>query len=459
MTTRDIAPNRPTSLRAGNELEVEFTDILANGQAVGRADGVAVFCFGPLPGERARVSITSVKRRYAVATEIERLSDSPARAVPFCPVFGRCGGCQVQHLGYPAQLRWKRDVVANALQRIGGLGAISVNETIGMRDPRAYRNKMSLVVDHHGPEPKVGFYRQRSHDVVPIDACPIAVPQLSEYVTRFAAMTSDDRLRGFFGDARHLVARAARATGDAVVAVTTAQPSKPVEASAERLLHELPGLRGVTNSYDLTSENAILGRVNRVVAGDAEIEERIGGVRYRISAASFFQVNAEMVAQIFAYLEPWLEPARDVLDLYCGVGTFSVLFAAHGSRVCGVEESAGAIAEAEANARLNGLDALTRFETGRVEECLREGAPLRAALETAALVFLDPPRKGSDELTLGAIAAARVPDVLYLSCDPATLARDSKLLVAKGYRIADVQPFDMFPQTGHVEALVHFGVQ
>jgi 23S rRNA (uracil1939-C5)-methyltransferase len=176
-------------------------------------------------------------------------------------------------------------------------------------------------------------------------------------------------------------------------------------------------------------------------------------VRYRVSAGSFFQVNVEIVGRIFAFLEPELGRPRRIVDLYCGAGTFSLFFAQHGCDVFGIEESAQAVDEAAANAALNGLAERVTFRTGRVEEIAGSDEG-RAVLAGAAVAFLDPPRKGSDEATLGAIAAAGVPDIWYLSCDPATLARDLKFLAAKGYVLGVVQPFDMFPQTGHVEALV-----
>ncbi len=448
MTSSDTAPNRDTALRRGAELELEFTDLLANGQAVGRADGMAVFCFGPLPQERGRVKISEVKQRYAVAELLELLRNSPMRAHPFCPVFGSCGGCQLQHLSYPAQLVWKRETVYNALLRIGGLSSIEVRETVGMSEPRAYRNKMSLVVDHGVAPPAIGFYKQRSHEVVPIDACPVVTPQLNAGLARLAGSGS-----GALRDARHLVARSARATGQVVLTVTTPRPSEAVGRAAPELLRELPGLVGVSNSFDLGSANAILGRRHRLVAGEDEIEETIGEVRYRVSAASFFQINVEMVGKIFDFLRPWLEPPGRVVDLYCGAGTFALFFAKHGWSVYGVEENAHAIVEAIANARRNGLEGYARFETGRVEQMVGM-AGLRNALREADVLFLDPPRKGCDEVTLGAIAQARVGNVWYLSCDPATLARDLKFLGAKGYRPSIVQPFDMFPQTGHVETLV-----
>jgi 23S rRNA (uracil1939-C5)-methyltransferase len=455
LTTKDTAPKRRTPLRRGAELELAFTDLLANGQGVGRADGMAVFCFGPLPQERARVRIVDVKPKYAVARLLQILTESPARAKPFCPVFGSCGGCQLQHLAYPAQLRWKRDVVRNVLARIGGLTSVDVAETIGMSEPRAYRNKMSLVVDHRTKPPALGFYRQRSHDVVAIDACPIVTPVLDGALERLAALRDSSPIGDALSEARHIVARSSAASNDLVLTLTTDKPSKSATVAAPAMMRDIPRLAGISNSFDPSSENAILGRRHTLLSGQADIEEVIGGVRYRVSAASFFQINVETVARIFSFLEPWLSPAGRMVDLYCGIGTFALCFAKHGWSVYGVEENAHAVAEASANARRNGLLAHVRFQAGRVER-LVDAPGLRAALHDAGVVFLDPPRKGCEELSLAAIARARVPALWYLSCDPATLARDSKYLVANGYRPIIVQPFDMFPQTGHVETLVRF---
>lgn len=454
MTSKETARNRSAALRSGAELELGFTDLLANGQAVGRADGVVVFCFGPLPDERARVRITDVKQKYAVAELIELRSESPARAAPFCPVFGACGGCQLQHLEYRGQLRWKRDVVREALARIGGFAGIEVAETIGMAEPRAYRNKMALVVDHRRSPAGFGFYRQRSHDVVPVAACPIVTPALNADLARLEALRDIAPVRAVLEDARHIVVRSARASDASVVTVTTAARSERVRHAAPTLMREMPRVAGVTNSFDLASANVILGRHQEVVAGTGEVEEALGGVRFRVSTDSFFQVNVEMLERILSYLEGRLVMPCRVVDLYCGVGTFALFFAAHGCTVHGVEENPRAVAQAAENARANALDRLAKFFPGRAERLL--GAPpLREAMREAAAVFLDPPRKGCDEVTLGAVADARVPAIWYLSCDPATLARDLKFLVAKGYRLDTVQPFDMFPQTGHVEALVH----
>ena len=453
MTNRETAPRGVAPVAIGAEYELAFTDLLANGQAVGRAGGIVVFCFGPLPQERARVRITAVKPKYAIGELVRILSPSPYRTTPFCSVFGACGGCQLQHLSYPAQLAWKTDTVRGALQRIGGFSEAIVRDTVGMTHPRSYRNKMSLVVEHRGTTPTIGFYQQRSHEVVPIDTCPIVTPQLSDYIGRLNRSRSAPEIASALAVTKHVVARNARASSESVVTLTSARPAPEVARAAESLMRIFPGAVGLTNSYDLSSENAIMGRRHRTIVGRSEIEEVLDGVRYRVSAGSFFQVNVEIVARIFDSMRPALEHPRRIVDLYCGAGTFALFFARHGCQVYGVEENAQAIAEAEGNASLNGLENWVRFRSGRVEEVVRS-AEAHAAMRDADIIFLDPPRKGSDEVTLGAIAEAKAPFVWYLSCDPATLARDLKFLAANGYRLGVVQPFDMFPQTGHVETLV-----
>ena len=453
LTTKNIPADSSLPLKAGAEVELGFNDLLANGQAVGRTGGMVVFCFGPLPQERARVRITSIKPKYAVAELVALTLESPFRAQPFCPVFGTCGGCQVQHLMYPAQLAWKADVVKSALQRIGGFTQSVVRDPIGMINPRAYRNKMSLVVEQSVPIPRLGFYQQRSHDLVPIAACPIVMPQLNAHIGKLNEALLGPSTAGAFTKTRHIVERTAKATGQSVVTFTTAEPSKELTASAPALMRQLPGVVGITNSFDLTSQNAIIGRKHNVLTGRPQIEEQIAGVHYRVSAGSFFQVNVEIVGRIFEFMRAGLDAPHKIVDLYCGAGTFSLYFAKQGSDVLGVEENAQAIVEARENASLNELDGSVRFVSARVEDGVRRGE-VREALRQAQIVFLDPPRKGSDEVTLGALAESGVPSIWYLSCDPATLARDLKFLAAKGYGLGVVQPFDMFPHTGHIETFV-----
>jgi 23S rRNA (uracil1939-C5)-methyltransferase len=449
------APGRRATpgLVPGVVASVRFTDLLANGQAVGRVNGQALFVTGPLPGERARVRVTQVKPKYAVGDVVAFESQSPMRAKPFCAVFGVCGGCQVQHLAYPAQLAWKEQIVRSALRRIGGFADADVRRPVGMTNPRNYRNKMALVVDRPpAGETSFGFYQARSHALVRIDSCPVVLPQLDAAIGGlYDAARSPDASDAFAG-AKHAIVRAGAASGQAVLSITTDRQSPAIKERAPAIARRVRGVVGISNSFEPRTANAVLGRKMLYVWGQREMEETIEGVRYRVSPASFFQVNSEMVGRIFRFLAPGLTENRTVVDLYCGAGTFAIFFASRGARVVGIEENPAAVREARENAALNDVESRVRFVEGRVEGAVihKDG---KKALEDADIVFLDPPRKGSDEATLDAIATAGVADIWYLSCNPATLARDLAYLAKRGYALGVVQPFDMFPQTGHVETL------
>ncbi len=438
-----------TGLKPGAVGVVEFSDLLANGQAVGRFDGMVVFVDGPLPGERARIRLTEVKAKYAVGEVLERETTSPDRAEPFCPVFGACGGCQVQHLSYPAQLGWKHRIVKDALLRIGGFSDLAVNEPIGMDVPRAYRNKMALVVE----DGVFGFYRARSHELVPIDHCPIVLEPLDAAIGGLLAAAHAPETSAAFSNVKHVVMRAGLTSPNSVLSLTTDTKSAAIAAAAPQIAERIEGVGGISNSYEPANANAVIGRRMDFVWGKREMEETIENVRFRVSPASFFQINGAMVASIFRALAPLIAGTPRIVDLYCGAGTFAIYFASRGASVVGIEENASAVTEARGNARLNKVEDRVRFVQGRVEGALanEEG---RKALREAEIVFLDPPRKGSDEATLAALADAKVPAIWYLSCNPATLARDLRYLAGRGYGIGLVQPFDMFPQTGHVETLV-----
>jgi 23S rRNA (uracil1939-C5)-methyltransferase len=449
------APGRSATpgLVPGVVAAVRFTDLLANGQAVGRVNGQVVFVTGPLPGERARVRVTQVKPKYAVADVVAYESESPMRSKPFCAVFGVCGGCQVQHLAYPAQLAWKEQIVRSALRRIGGFAQADVRRPVGMTNPRNYRNKMALVVDRPpAGETSFGFYQARSHALVRIDSCPVVLPQLDAAIGGLYEAARAPDARDAFAGAKHAIVRAGAASGQAVLSITTDRQSAAVKERAPALARRVRGVVGISNSFEPRTANAVLGRKMMYVWGQREMEETIEGVRYRVSPASFFQVNSEMVGRIFRFLAPGLAADRNVVDLYCGAGTFAIFFASRGAHVVGVEENPAAVREARENAALNDVGKRVRFVEGRVEGTVanKDG---KSALEAADIVFLDPPRKGSDEATLDAIANAGVANVWYLSCNPATLARDLAYLAKRGYALGVVQPFDMFPQTGHVETL------
>jgi 23S rRNA (uracil1939-C5)-methyltransferase len=256
-----------------------------------------------------------------------------------------------------------------------------------------------------------------------------------------------------FSNVKHVVMRAGLTSPNSVLSLTTDVKSAAIAAAAPQIAERIEGVGGISNSYEPANANAVIGRRMDFVWGKREMEETIENVRFRVSPASFFQINGAMVASIFRALAPLIAGTPRIVDLYCGAGTFAIYFASRGASVVGIEENASAVTEARGNARLNKVEDRVRFVQGRVEGALanEEG---RKALREAQIVFLDPPRKGSDEATLAALADAKVPVIWYLSCNPATLARDLRYLAGRGYTIGSVQPFDMFPQTGHVETLV-----
>ncbi len=433
--------------------EADFTDLLSSGQGVGRVGDMVVFAWGPLPGERARIRIETVKAKYAVAETVELLVRSPERVEPFCGLFGACGGCQIQHLAYPAQLAWKRTLVSGALRRIAGISDVEVAPTIGMDDPRRYRNKLALVVQQFAGELSFGFYAARTHDLVPVHSCPVALPQLDTLIGALWDAARTPELNAALSGARHVVARVGRSSGEGVLSLTTEAASPALRMAAPALAKKLPDFVGISNSFAPPSANAVLGRKHHTIAGRVDMEETIGDLRFRVSPASFFQVNSEMVGKIFDFIGGRGAKLENVVDLYCGAGTFALFFARMGASVIGIEENPNAIAEANANAELNGLQTRSAFLSARVESALRDPG-IAKAVAKSDVVFLDPPRKGSEESTLRALCEARAPRVWYLSCNPATLARDLGVLTKGGYRVDFVQPFDMFPQTGHIEALV-----
>jgi 23S rRNA (uracil1939-C5)-methyltransferase len=278
------------------------------------------------------------------------------------------------------------------------------------------------------------------------------LPQLDAAIGGLYEAARAPESRDAFTRAKHAIVRAGAATGQAVLSITTDRQSPEIRERAPAIARRIRGVVGISNSFEPRTANAVLGRKMMYVWGQREMEETIEGVRYRVSPASFFQVNSEMVGRIFRFLAPGLGENRTVVDLYCGAGTFAIFFASRGAHVVGIEENPAAVREARENAALNGVENRVRFVEGRVEGAVihKDG---KKALEEADIVFLDPPRKGSDEATLDAIAAAGVADIWYLSCNPATLARDLAYLAKRGYALGVVQPFDMFPQTGHVETL------
>ena len=409
-------------MHPGSRITLTLKDFSYLGGAVGHTDSnLAVFVHGGLPGERVIAEIVDVQRRFARGVVVGIEEPAPERVAPRCPYFGACGGCQWQHLAYTAHLGWKEELLRRQLSRIGHLIDPPVRPTIPAVEPYAYRNHARLSVDPNG---HLSFARFQTHDLLPIETCQIMQPAVAAVI---------ERLRGVRLDPGQLVIRHGSRTGQLLIS-----PELPAE-------------------------------VEGLASGQPDYEEMLWGRTYRVSAASFFQVNTRLDQRELpeAIRAAWL-PVRSgwfsqvdllallvldrldlrgselVVDAYCGVGTFSLLIAERAGRVVGIEESQTAVRDAVHNAQ--GMSNV-EFRVGRTEDHL---ARLEARPDA---VVLDPSRSGCDRRVLRALVNQPPATVIYVSCDPSTLARDLAYLSQQGFQIEEIQPIDMFPQTYHLETV------
>lgn len=422
------------------ETIIEIGNLGVNGEGVGRISGFTYFVEGALPGEKVRVRITEVRTTYARALPIEFLTLSPHRTAPPCPLFGKCGGCQIMHLTYPEQLKAKQQRVKDALERIGKIN-ISVEPCLPSPQPLAYRNKIQLPVDQNL---RLGLYARNTHAIIPIEQCFIHSP-LGEEV--FSIIHTLLKKHASFGkNLKHVLIKTALYTQEALVVLIT-HNTVPLLDFAKAIVEKAPCIKGIVQYLTPTGTNTILGKEVGVLSGRGWIEEQLCKLRFRISPASFFQVNpgqAEVLYQT-ALNEACLTGNEKVVDAYCGVGTLSLFFAGQAKEVIGIESVTEATRDAQENAKRNHIKN-AKFIHGKAEETI-------ASLGNFDVALLNPPRKGCDSALLDSLVKNKASRIIYISCDPATLARDLKFLVEKGYRLEKVQPVDMFPQTMHVESI------
>jgi 23S rRNA (uracil1939-C5)-methyltransferase len=459
----------------------------AKGFGVGRMDSFVLLVDGALPGDRLEARVVKVKARYGYAKTLRIITPSPHRIESPCPVSAACGGCQFRHCEYTAQLAIKKRIVVDAFVRIGGIEDPPVADVIGgMTDSFRYRNKgvFPVVPAPNADGFAMGMYASRSHRIVEIDDCLIQHPAhvrvlsvIKEYMRRHKIPPYDETLHK--GLMRQIMVRTSLATGEVMVALAVNGESLPKEKALAETLTAKAGATTVLVSPHTARGNAVMGERFRVVSGSGYIEEEIGGVRYRISAPSFFQVNPVQMKTLYdAALEQLALSAGtsretiNIIDAHAGAGGIALYAAKHAARqghavyVVGVDIVAPAIEDAKVNAEINNI-ANAFFIAGASEDIipallspdsappgLLPGLPAGIPLPFRPdAVFLDPPRRGCEPGLLDTLLTAKIPHIIYISCDPATLARDVKHLCAGGYRLITVQPVDMFPMTGHVEAI------
>lgn len=481
-----------------DELELEITDIGNTGEGIGKIEGYTLFVKDALIGDTVRVKVMKTKKNYGYARLLEIIKPSEFRVEPKCPVARQCGGCQLQHCSYEKQLSWKEEKVANCLRRIGGIEVYTEKEykdlskenskekfedrvsdlsgkeqgqvpvimepIIGMGKPVHYRNKAQFPVGYDKEDNLVaGFYAGRTHSIIPQTDCLIQhecnkqiVETVLEFMKKYKVTAYDEKKNS--GIVRHILTRVGKTTGEVMVClVINAKKLPHAEKFVEMILNcELNiEIKSIVVNINRENTNVILGNKIQTLYGQSYIEDYIGEIKYRISPLSFYQVNPEQTKKLYQTALEFadIKEGEVVWDLYCGIGTISLFMASKAAKVCGVEIVPQAIEDAKQNARLNHMTN-TEFFVGAAEDVVPEQYEKSGGKLKADVVTLDPPRKGCDEKLLDTVVKMAPSRIVYVSCDPGTLARDLKVLIHKGYEVKRVRACDMFGESYHVETVV-----
>lgn len=442
-------------VRAGETCEFSVERLGSHAEGVARAEGFTVFVPGALPGERVFARVDVVKKTYASAVLTEILAPSSERTEPRCPVYAACGGCQLQHLSYEAQLREKRRQVEDAVRHIGGLDKVEISQTIG-GEPWGYRNKMQFPIGRVGGKTVVGCFAQGSHEIVDTELCYIQhqtnndlMNAVRDAVRKLGIPVYDeDRHTGLI---RHIVGRVGM-NGDAMAVVVTARREMPQARELVKLLRaRVPRLVSVHQNIQTYRNNVILGRETKLLWGKPAIRDVIGPLSFQVSPRSFFQVNTAQAETLYKKALEYanLGGGETVIDAYCGTGTITLFLARKARKAYGIEVVPPAILDARKNARANHIRN-AEFIVGDAADVMprlyHEGV-------RPDVIVTDPPRAGCTPVVLETFVRMHPSRIVYVSCNPATLARDLAILDSLGYRADKIQPVDMFPMTSHIETV------
>ena len=443
-------------VKAGFHYEVTVHGVGSHGEGVAKHDGFTVFVPNALPGEVVKVYIEEVKKSYARARLEEILLASPERVEPPCPVYFSCGGCRFQHLSKKGQLELKEQMVREVMKRIGKVERDVVKPTIGMEGDTNYRNKMQLPVGGLVGDPLIGFYAAGTHDIVPCLDCLIQDEANNEVARTVHTIAKElqippyDEISGE-GILRHVVSRVGKDNKVMVVLVVAKETIPNEKEWIERLHLALPNMVSLYLNVNSNRTNIIMGRENRLLWGEERLTASIGELEFLLSLHSFFQVNPEGTIKLYGKALEYaaLTGEEEVIDAYCGTGTISLFLAKQAKRVIGIEIVEPAILDARVNAELNGIKN-AEFVVGDVTKVLPE--MYEAGLRPDVLV-MDPARAGCEIPVLEAAAKMNPKRIVYVSCNPASLARDIAILAPLGYEVVEITPVDMFPFTSHVECV------
>ena len=463
---------------------IEITDIGVGGEGIGKIDGYTLFVKDAVIGDRAEVKVIKAKKNYGYARLMKVIEPSPYRVEPRCRIARQCGGCQIQAMSYDRQLVFKKQKVRGDLERIGGFAPELIDRVmepiVGMEDPFGYRNKAQFPfgTDKEG-NPVTGFYAGRTHDIIANTDCALGAPVNQDILETILAFMRKYNIPAYDektgkGLIRHVLIRYGFTTNEIMVCLVVNGNTIPHVRELTDDLVRIPGMTSITMSVNTKRTNVIMGDMYEVLWGQGYITDYIGEIRYQISPLSFYQVNPAQTEKLYSLALEYadLKGGETVWDLYCGIGTISLFLAQKAGQVYGVEIVPQAIDDARKNARINGIEN-AEFFVGKAEEVLPEyyerrqmdGADRNEQKQMdvesdrlkrtahADVIVVDPPRKGCDAALLETIVKMVPEKVVYVSCDPATLARDLKILCENGYELKRVRAVDQFPMTVHVETI------
>ncbi|MCG4570972.1 23S rRNA (uracil(1939)-C(5))-methyltransferase RlmD [Clostridium cochlearium] len=444
-------------VKKNNIYRVSITGMGTKGEGIGKIDNFTIFIPGAILGEEVEVNIIKVNKNYAVGKLLNIIIASEERVKPICDIYTRCGGCQLQHMSYKEQLNFKRQKVKDALLRLGGID-VEVKPVLGIKNPYRYRNKVQLPIGKENEKVSIGFYAPRSHNIIDLKTCLIQdekaddiIKILREWIKEFNVPIYNEKEHK--GNLRHIMVRTAFKTGEVMVVLVTKDKNLPhKEELINKLIENLQGVVSIIQNINSQKTNVVLGKESIVLWGKDKIIDYIGNFKFAITPLSFFQVNPIQTEVLYnkALEYAGLKGNEVVFDAYCGTGTISLFLSQRAKKVYGVEIVAEAIESAKLNAKENNVDNVD-FIVGESEKVIPE---LTEKGIKADVVVVDPPRKGCEKSLLEAMANMSPEKIVYVSCDPATLARDLCVLEKLGYKTIRVQPVDMFSNTYHVENVV-----
>ncbi len=453
-TDTRIDESTPDLWRQGELVEVSITDLNDTGEGVGRLGGRVVFVPDTVTGDRVLVRLVQVKLNYATGKLHQVLEESPHRIRPKCMVADKCGGCQWQHIASEYQQSAKHNLVVQALERIGGFTAPPVAPILTADSSLAYRNKATYPLKRSATgQVQAGYYQKGSHQLINLNQCPVQdsrlnplLAEIKQDIQQLGWSVYDERRHQ--GRLRHLSLRIGRRTGEMLLTlIATDWNLKDLEVQAQKWLTRYPKLVGIFVNRNPNRTNVIFGSETRCVAGQSYLREEFAGLEFQLLPETFFQVNTEAAEALLNAIAQQLALQGDevLVDAYCGIGTFTLPLAQRVRQAIGLEVQSVSVAQAQLNAQRNGISNVI-FKTGAVETLLPQLGI------KPDVVLLDPPRKGCNREVIETLLDTSPGRIVYISCKPATLARDLKLLCQTGsYQLTHIQPADFFPQTSHVE--------